>query len=152
MNLNSPTRIAAVLILFFGAAACTPSSTTRNVRDRGAGNLFAGVPEVRGPLADRCEQYRQTTRDQFCRDAKYLGQAWARNLSPGDEVCLEGGVGEEVSGSCAARASVADVGTNRVLIEIRSARPDSKFVNDVQKQAWYEEGALVDLYLAEQGW
>ncbi len=152
MNLTLPKPIVTVVLTLCAAVACTPAATTPSVRDRGAGTFFSGAPEIRGPEVDRCERYRKTTRDQFCQDAKYLGQSWARSLSPGDEVCLEGGVGEEVGASCSARASVADVGTNRVLIEIRSARPDSRFVDDVQKQAWYAEDALVDLFLAEQGW
>lgn len=152
MNTTLSIRRLVPLLLICTAAACSSAARTPNVRDRGAGSMFSGAPEVPAPLVDRCEQYRTTTREPFCRDARYLGEAWARSLSPGDQVCMEGGVGEEVSSSCAARASVADVGTNRVLIEIRSARPDSRFVNDVQKQAWYAEGALVDLFLAEQGW
>lgn len=153
MNSTLPIRLVVPVLVLGALVGCSTSATSTTARDRGAGgSLFTKALEVPAPEVDRCEQYRNSTRDQFCQDAKFLAESWARNLSTGDPVCMEGGVAEEVSSACAARASVVDVGTNRVLIEIRSARPDSKYANDVQKQAWYEEGALVDLYLQEQGW
>jgi hypothetical protein len=67
-------------------------------------------------------------------------------------VCLDNGVGEQPSSDCGARAAVVDSGTDRVLLELRAARPQSKWFDRVQSQIWFEEGALVDLYLAERGY
>jgi hypothetical protein len=120
-------------------------------RERGGG-MFETAQRIRAPKVDRCEAHANTTRLAACQDALYLAKSWARDLSPGDGVCLEGGVGEVAGPACLARASVVDVATNSVLLEVREARPDSRFRDAVQQQAWYEEGALVELFLAEQGW
>lgn len=62
-------------------------------------------------------------------------------------MCLEGGFGDRPLASCLARASVADTDTNRILLEVRNAQPGSKWFNKEANQFWFEEGALVDLYL-----
>ncbi|MBX5483988.1 MAG: hypothetical protein IRZ16_19360, partial [Myxococcaceae bacterium] len=87
-----------------------------------------------------------------CELAKYIAQTYVRGLGVGDEVCLEGGFGEAAGAACLARAAVVDVGSNQVLVEVREAQPLSRWFNHVMGQVWYEEGALVDLYLAERGY
>ena len=75
-----------------------------------------------------------------------------RKLATGDEVCLEGGFGDEPTSACQARAAIVDTSTNRVLLEVRNVRPESKWFKHEQSQFWFEEGALVDLYVAEHGY
>ena len=50
------------------------------------------------------------------------------------------------------RASGADVATGMVLLEVREAKPDSRWFHRESNQFWFEEGALVDLYLQEHGY
>ncbi len=138
------------LLLALAATACIRD--TRPSRERGAAALFDRAPDVRGPEKDRCQALGKSSVRQSCEEARYLGQLYARRLAPGDDVCLEGGVGEAPGASCQARASVVDSDNDRVLLEIREARPESRWFKRVQSQAWFHEGALVDLYLAEQGY
>ena len=84
--------------------------------------------------------------------AKYLAEVYVKKLSTGDMVCLEGGFGDEPGGACLARASVADVSVGKVLVELRDARPNSRWASKESNQFWFEEGALIDLYLAENGY
>ena len=126
---------------------------TRAQRDDDGAMPFDGkVPHVTAPNADRCAAHKQSGARSRCEDAKYLGQNYVRGLGVGDEVCLEGGFGESAGGACLARGAVVDVASNQVLVEIREAQPSSRWYRNVMGQVWYEEGALVDLYLAERGY
>lgn len=138
------------LVFLLGLGGCLHDS--RPWRDRGAASVFDTAPEVKAPLEDRCVGHGKSSVRTACEDAKYLASLYARRLSPGDGVCLEGGFGEAPLAACLARASVVDVSQNRALIEVREARPDSRWYQRVQNQVWFEEGALVDLYLAEHGY
>lgn len=149
MTVNARSGFLVACLAFLGGCAALQAGPAS--RERGGG-VFESTRRIRAPELDRCESQRTTTRRSACQDALYLARSWARDLSPGDGVCLEGGVGEVAGPACLARASVVDVATNAVLLEVREARPDSRFRDAVQEQAWYEEGALVDLLLAEQGW
>ena len=121
-------------------------------RERGGAGL-GGAQVYRAPETERCAKYKAGgTRANQCNEAKYLGTEYVRRLSTGDEVCLEGGFGDVAGGACLARAAVVDTATNRVLLEIRQARPDSKWYSHEQTQYWFEEGALVDLYVADHGY
>ncbi len=112
----------------------------------------SNVPVFKAPRADRCKALGKSSPRPGCEDARYLGTEYTRRLSVGDEVCIEDGYGEEPGSACKARAAVIDTGTNRVKLEIRGTKPDSRFFNSEMRHAWYEEGALVDLYLAERGY
>lgn len=113
---------------------------------------LAEAPEVKAPARDRCDSHGTSAVRGSCDEAKYLAQLYARRLSTGDMVCLEGGFGDAPGPGCLARAAVVDVATDRVLLEVREARPESRWFQKVQYQVWFEEGALVDLYLAERGY
>jgi hypothetical protein len=114
--------------------------------------LVGSVPVVRAPLKDRCEQHGHSSVRAPCDEARYLATEYTRRLSVGDEVCLEGGYGDEPGQVCLARAAVIDTAPNQVKLEVRSTKPDSRWFRSEMRHAWYEEGALVDLYLAEQGY
>lgn len=143
-------RIGLVVLCATFAAGCIRDD--RAQRDRGAAQLFDTAPEVKAPRVDRCAGHGKSAVRGNCEEAKYLAQIYCRKLSTGDEVCLEGGFGDAPSGACLARAAVVDTKTNQALIEIRDARPESRWFRKVQNQIWFEEGALVDLYLVEHGY
>jgi hypothetical protein len=116
------------------------------------GPMASNVPLIRAPAQDRCVALGKASVRSGCDDALYLASEYTRRLSVGDEVCLEGGFGEEPGAACKARAAVIDTGPDRVKVEVRSAKPDSRWFKSEMRHAWYEEGALVDLYLADRGY
>jgi hypothetical protein len=144
-------RMWVVSGLVLALAGCSRIETRPNPQDEDT--LFGTqVPLVKSPRVDRCVTHQEASAKSSCADARYVGTEYTRRLSVGDEVCLEGGYGDDVGPACKARAAVIDVGPNGVKLEIRSAKPDSRWFNAEMRHAWYEEGALVDLYLAERGY
>lgn len=137
-----------VLVAVAGCKQVGPYQRDPNEEDA----FISNVPVIRAPSQDRCAALGKSSVRGGCDDALYLAQEYARRLSVGDEVCLEGGFGEEPGAACKARAAVIDTGPNRVKLEVRSARPDSRWFKSEMRHGWYEEGALVDLYLAERGY
>ena len=133
-------------------AACITVRDDRAARDRGAAGIFENVLVIESPKKPRCAQYGKGAARARCDEAQYLAEVYIKKLSTGDPVCLEGGFGEEPGGACLARASVADTNTGKLLIELRDARPNSRWAKKEANQYWFEEGALVDLYLAENGY
>jgi hypothetical protein len=131
---------------------CACVTDSRPSRDRGAAGLFENVPVVPAPPKLRCDQYGKGAARGRCDEAKYLAEVYVKKLSTGDIVCLEGGFGEEPGGGCLARASVADTATGKLLLELKEARPNSRWAQKESNQFWFEDGALVDLYLAENGY
>ncbi|WP_426755435.1 hypothetical protein [Myxococcus sp. Y35] len=113
--------------------------------------LYGVIPVVKAPPKNRCEELPASVRTS-CDEALYLATEYTRRLSVGDEVCLEGGYGEEPGAACKARAAIIDTSPNQVKLEVRGPKPDSRWFNVEMRHAWYEEGALVDLYLAERGY
>jgi hypothetical protein len=144
-------RMWVVSGLVLALGGCSRIETKPNPQDEDT--LFgSNVPLIKAPRVDRCASHKKSPAGASCADALYLGTEYTRRLSVGDEVCLEGGYGDDVGSGCKARAAVIDTGPNGVKLEIRSARPDSRWFNLEMRHAWYEEGALVDLYLAERGY
>jgi hypothetical protein len=122
-------------------------------RDRGAEDWSHRAKTYKAPEKPRCAKFKAGGAAlKACEEAQYLAEIYVRRLSSGDTVCIEGGFGEAPKGECSARAAIVDTATNRVLVEIREAKPESKWFQHEQHQFWYEEGALVDLYLAERGY
>ncbi len=107
----------------------------------------------KAPEVERCAKFTKGSGPAAaCEESKYLGQIYVRRLAGGDEVCLQGGFGDPPGGACLARAAVVDTAANKVLVEVRQARPESKWFDHEQHQFWFEEGALVDLYVSEHGY
>ena len=110
------------------------------------------IEVIRAPEKDRCQTLTADEGKRTCEGSRKQAQAWARRLSPGDVVCLDNGIGEEPTADCHARAAVVDAATDRVMLEVVSARPESRWFRSVESRIWFDEGALVDLYLAERGY
>jgi len=142
-------RLVIALVLA-PLAACLHDD--RASRDRGAAGWQENVPTIKQPGKRRCSSYAQSGAAKRCEEAEYLAQIYVRRLSTGDQVCLQGGFGDTPSAACAARAAVVDTSNDLLLLEVREAKPDSKWFNKEQNQFWFEEGALVDLYLIDHGY
>ena len=122
-------------------------------RDRGLEDWSHRAATYKAPEVQRCAKFKEgSPPSAACNESKYLAEIYVRRLASGDEVCLQGGFGDAPTGSCLARAAVVDTATNRILMEVREARPESKWFSHEQSQFWFEEGALVDLYIAEHGY
>jgi hypothetical protein len=143
-------------LLALGAAAALPGTAClhddRPATDRGASDLFSRLPEIPAPLRDRCEAHQKSAVRGPCDDAKFLAQKYARGLSIGDQVCLEGGIGEVAGAACLCRAMVQDAATNKVMLHVADAQPSSRWYKYVGTEVWFQEGAIVDLYLQERGY
>ncbi|MER2563385.1 MAG: hypothetical protein ABTQ32_21835 [Myxococcaceae bacterium] len=145
------TKLMVAVVAGLVSSSCITDD--RASRARGASGWFENVPVYKAPASSRCAKFKKGgSAGAACDEAKYLGELYVRRLSSGDEVCLDGGFGDRPLASCLARASVADTDTNRILLEVRNAQPGSKWFNKESNQFWFEEGALVDLYLADHGY
>ncbi len=140
------------LTLVLGACALGCIHDTRAQRDRGAGGLMENTEVVHGPPKHRCSALGKGGAGKRCEEARYLGEIYVRKLDVGTDVCLEGGFGDEPGGACLARAQVGDTRPGQVLLDVRGAKPDSSWFGKEQNQIWFEETALVDLYLADHGY
>lgn len=136
----------AVLLL----AGCVHDD--RPATERGAASVFENTQTIETPKEDRCEKHKKSSLRQPCDDAKYLAQKYVRALSVGDQVCLEGGFGDPPGGACLARAEVGDASTAKILLHVADTQPASRWYKYVGTEVWFQEGALVDLYLAERGY
>lgn len=134
--------VAAVLV-----AGCLRGAAP--LRD---GELTDTEAMIAAPKADRCTKYAKSSLRQPCDDAKYLAQRYVDRLATTDAVCLEGGFGDQPGARCLCRAAVANTDPTKLLLEIREAKPESRWYRHVERQIWFENGALVDLYLAEHGY
>jgi hypothetical protein len=143
-------RFALAALATLALAGCVHDE--RPPDERGASGLFSTTPEFKAPASDRCEAHKKSSLGAQCQEAKYLAQSYVRKLSPGDEVCLESTFGEIPGPACLARALVRDVGSDQVLIKVEDARPESRWYHRVSSDLWFDEGALIDLYLAERGY
>lgn len=122
-------------------------------RDRGLEDWSHRAQTYKAPETSRCAKFKAGGAPaQQCEEAKYLGTIYVRRLASGDEICLQGGFGDQPTGACLARAAIVDTATNKVLVEVREAKPESKWFQNEQHQFWFEEGALVDLYVEEHGY
>ncbi|NMO19761.1 hypothetical protein HPC49_21015 [Pyxidicoccus fallax] len=139
---------SALVLVLSGCSGIGPFRPNPNDEDP----LYGAIPVVKAPQKDRCGVHGAGGVRASCDEAKYLATEYTRRLSVGDEVCLEGGYGEEPGGACLARAAVIDTAPNQVKLEVRGAKPDSRWFDVEMRHAWYEEGALVDLYLSERGY
>lgn len=142
------TAAGALALVLSGCSAIGSFRPNPNDEDP----LYATIPVVKAPVKDRCQVHGRSSARAACDEALYLATEYTRRLSVGDEVCLEGGYGEEPGAACKARAAVIDTSPNQVKLEVRGAKPDSRWFNAEMRHAWYEEGALVDLYLSERGY
>ena len=138
------------LVVLVGGAGCLTDS--RASRDRGAAGFFENVPRYPAPPVSRCAKIKSPTPKKNCEEAKYLGEIYVRRLATGEELCLEGGFGERSTAGCLCRAAVVDTANDVILVEVREAKPDSRWFKKESNEFWFEEGALVDLYLADHGY
>lgn len=143
-------RLAAAVLLVFCVGGCRATAD----RERGATGLWDNAATVRGPAETRCARFKATSNaGKACADALYLAELYVKKLSVGDQVCLEGGFGEpEGRSPCTVRASIEDTSQQGVMLEIRDVAPGSKWKGKGAHQFWYDEAALIDLYLAERGY
>jgi hypothetical protein len=151
MRTLGPFTFIAVILLCGGPLLFTGCIHDDRPSIEHQGLFGGGAPEVKAPLKDRCTK---ATGDNLkrCAHARDEAKAYTQHLAPGDQVCLENGIGSEPTDACLARASTADNDTGRVLLHVRSAKPESKWAEKVDSQIWFDEGALIDIFLQERGY
>ena len=123
------------------------------MKERGSGGLYGNAAEEVGPVTDRCAPKPGKQVRKGCASVRLEGSRYVRQLSVGDAICLDGGVGKfQVSSLCRVRSSVVDTAPDKVLLEIREAQPGTAYAQRVQHQIWFHDAALVDLYLDAHGY
>lgn len=145
-------RAAVLAAIACGLLAC--HGDQRQTRDRGAAQLFDRAPTIEAPESDRCQRMAAVDEAREPCDLQKREFLLAlRALSVGDQMCLDNLVGDPADQpGCRARAAIADTASGRLLIEVRGAQPESRWFDKIQSQLWFEEGALLDLFLAERGY
>lgn len=143
------SRALALGLAVLSAAGCRATAD----RERGATGLWDAAATVKGPAEHRCARFKSTSNaGKACADSLYLAELYVKKLAVGDQVCLEGGFGDPPTTGCLARASVEDTSNQGVMLEVREASPSSKWKTKGSHQFWFEEAALIDLYLADHGY
>lgn len=112
------------------------------------------IETVAAPPHNRCEAlHNAPTTFAQCQRAVSEVTEYLRHLNTGDEVCLEGGFGDDrVGDHCKARGHVLDADAHGFLIQVRDPSLDSRWKNAQGHKLYFENGALVDLYLRERGY
>ena len=112
-----------------------------------------GAQTISAPAKDRCEAYAsaKTTYAQ-CQQFKTAAIEYLRRLSVGDTVCMENTLGEEMTAECKARGVIVDGDAHGFLIEFRDPSTTSKWKDEQGKRVYFENGALIDIYLRERGY
>ncbi len=142
-------NVRAVLVVLLAAVGCRATAD----RERGATGLWDAAATIKGPAEHRCARFKTTSNaGKACADSLYLAELYVRKLAVGDQVCLEGGFGDPPGTGCLARASVEDTSNHAVMLEVRDAAPNSKWKAKGGHQFWFDEAALIDLYLLDHGY
>lgn len=111
------------------------------------------VETVAAPKTDRCDKFKGAdSMFQRCQEFKQQAMNYLHALNTGDTVCMEGGFGEDhLTDKCKARGQVVDADNHGMLVQLREPRLDSRWKDYDGKKVFFENGALIDLYLAESG-
>ena len=108
---------------------------------------------VAAPAKDRCESYAAAkTTYQQCQGFKTTVVEYLRKITTGDTICLEDGFGEEPGPNCKARGVLMDADSHGFLVEFRDPSTASKWKDYQGKRVYFENGALIDIYLREHGY
>jgi hypothetical protein len=142
-------RIRILVASVVGLCACA-SHAESGIASR-ADDL--GGEEVHAPKQNACEKYRspQTTYQQ-CQGFRATAREYLQHLNTGDMICLENGFGDEIGPNCKARGAVVDADSHGFLIQVRDPALDSKWHADQGQRIYFENGALVDIYLRDRGY
>jgi len=69
-----------------------------------------------------------------------------------DNVCLEGGFGEEPGPACKARGQITDGNTTGFLFTVHEPAAGSHWQSYGDRKVWVDNDALVDQYLVDRGY
>lgn len=141
------SRTLALTVAACALAGCTTTS---------GGAMYARHDTTRivaAPKLDRCDAFKgaRTTFTQ-CQEFKQQAIDYIHKLNTGDAICVENGMGEEPREGCKARAYIIDADNHGFTTEIRYPTLDSKWKDANQQRVYFENGALIDLFLRERGY
>ncbi len=116
------------------------------------------VPEsranaVKGPapeLGDRCARTADLMAQKGCERARDKAHAQLRALSQGDQLCLEPILDADMA-NCRARARIEEQDPTAMELHFVEVDPNSSWAPKSSRTLWYENTALIDLYLQEKG-
>ncbi|MBI5543049.1 MAG: hypothetical protein HY901_04125 [Deltaproteobacteria bacterium] len=140
-------RLALLVAPALCLAGCLAPAAMARMPHVDEGGRYAD--RVNDPRTDRCAA-QEGRRKKDCRAVRDQGLEFVRRLMVDDQICLEGNpMSDGISSRCKVRASVSDVGSNNVKLEIRHAAVGTRF--KPMQNLWYTELALTDVYVASLG-
>ena len=116
----------------------------------GCASLGGGLA-VRAPAADRCSHWAEPLARRGCDRIRDRARSYLETLHVGDAICLDPPLQEDMDSGCRARGRIDDQGSNSMRITLIEVEPSSGFAPQANQHLWYENLALVDLYLKEKG-
>lgn len=106
---------------------------------------------VHAPRVDRCTKVKDRERTT-CDEHKEAALKYIRNLTQGDNMCVEGGFGEELTKACKVRGTFEDGNNEGILVMIHDPAPESHWKGYSERKVWFDNAALVDQFLADKGY
>lgn len=105
---------------------------------------------VRGPDADRCAAQPDQLVHAGCVRARDKAQEALGALNRGDNLCLEPILNPDLD-NCRARASVDEQDVRGIKLRFIDVQPGSSWAPYANAVRWFDNTALIDLYLKERG-
>lgn len=106
---------------------------------------------IHGPPVDRCTHAPVAERDR-CDQMKADARKYIAGLNVNDNVCLEGGFGDDPGPSCKARGRIADGNNQGFLFTVYDPASGSHWQSYADRKVWVDNEALVDQYLVDRGY
>ncbi len=105
---------------------------------------------VEGPILDRCTGQTDPLVKAGCLRArdKALGTLTAINRD--ESLCLDPILSQDLD-NCRARAEVDEADSRGVKLRFVDVQPSSSWAPSAHTVRWYDNAALVDIYLTERG-
>ena len=132
-------RARLALAAFLPALGCLALSP-------GGDRATAIPPDV----VDRCRHWSQALALAGCRRFQEKAQRRIGALTTGDMLCLEPMLGDDQT-NCRARAEVVDQDRSSTKLQFLEVDPTSSWTSRADQAPWFENAALVDLYLQAKG-
>jgi hypothetical protein len=132
------TACVASLVCLAGCATLSPESRANAVK--------GPAPE----LGDRCARATDILVQKGCQRDRDKAHAYLKTLNQGDTVCLDPLFDADMT-NCRARAEIEDQDPTATQIHLFDTDPNSSWAPKANQKIWYENTALIDLYLQGKG-
>jgi hypothetical protein len=108
---------------------------------------------VRGPapeVGDRCTHAADLLQQKGCGRERDKAYAYLRAKNQGDQLCLEPILGDDLT-NCRARSTIDEQDPTAMQLHLIDIDPNSSWAPKAGQRIWFENTALIDLFLQEKG-